>query len=179
MVGNHCFAKEFVVPVGVGAKSPVVEVGIGVTTAVTVNRSLHIGYIGIVVCFKKHLSVLLRICHLENVGSRLHTYISIIGNLGILVTFSFLSSDDYNTIGSTHTIDGSSRSVFEHRHLLNVAVVKEVDVVIEHAVNNIERRAVGERTVTADRHARTCTRSTTVNHVHTGNFTLDSRHWRS
>ncbi len=43
---------------------------------------------------------------------------------------------------STYTIDSCSRSIFQYRNFLNIRIVQEVNVIVEHTVYNIKRRSV-------------------------------------
>ena len=118
----------------------------------------------------------MRVTHLQQVGGFLNTYITVIGNLGILVAASFLGGDDYNTVGGAYTVDGRCGCVFQDGHVLNVGIVQEVDVVVEHSVHYIERRSVTERTHTADGHFRTVARCSRIDDVDTRYLSLQCCH---
>ena len=120
------------------------KIRIGIITTKFINRSLHFRYICSIITFEKHSSIFLRVRHFQHIRCFLNTYIPIIGNFSFLITLSFFGSDNNNTIGSTHTVDSSSRSILQHGHILNVITVKEIDIIIEHTVYNIKRRAVGK-----------------------------------
>ena len=178
VVGDDCRAQQFLVPVGVGAVGPVVEVPVAVTAAVAVNRGLHRRHIGIVVGLHQHRGILARVRHLQHVGGFLDTNVAVVGDLGGLVLVAVLGGDQDDTVGGTHTVDGSGRSVLQHRHVGNVVGIQEVDVVIEHPVHDIQRAAAGERAVTADVHLGALARRTAVHHVHARHLALHRCHGR-
>src|SRR5699024_1784514 len=120
--------------------------------------------------------ILVRVTHLQQVGGFLNTYITVIGNLGILVAASFLGGDDYNTVGGAYTVDGRCGCVFQDGHVLNVGIVQEVDVVVEHSVHYIERRSVTEGTHTTDGHFRTFARRSRIDDVNTRYLSLQCCH---
>ena len=154
------------------------EIAVSIATPKTVDRILDHWGVSIKVCFHQHGSILARVRHLQYICSFLNTYISIVCNLGTLILNTLFGRDEYNTIGSSYTIDCCSRSILQNCHILNIIIVDEVDVIIEHTINNIERRTVSERTDSTDTHCRTSTRRTTIYDVHTCNLTLQGRHRR-
>ena len=137
VVSDDRFAQKLVIPVGITAVRPIVEVGICIAAAVTVNALFKVIIVGIVVGFHQHLCILARVCHLQYVGSLLHSHVSVVCNLCFLVALSFLSGDNYHAVGSTNTVYCRSRCVLKHAHVFNIFAVKEVDIVVEHAVNDI------------------------------------------
>ena len=73
----------------------------------------------------------MRVTHLQQVGGFLNTYITVIGNLGILVAASFLGGDDYNTVGGAYTVDGSIAKIAELKPGQSVTV--KVEYVVTEA----------------------------------------------
>ena len=178
VVGDDCSAQQFLVPIGVRAVGPAVEIVARIAASIAVNRGFHRRYIGIVIGLHQHCGIFARVGHLQHVGGLLDTDVAVVGNLGRLVLVTVFGSNQHNTIGGANTIDGSCRRILQYRHVGDVVGVQEVDVVIEHAVNNIQRAAAGERTVTADVYLGTLTGSTAVDHVHTSHLALHGSHGR-
>ena len=160
MVGNESCTKHLIIPIIVCVVSPVVEIGVCIATAIIVDTFLEMRNISIVVTFKHHGSILLRVTKFQHVRGFLETNVSIVGNLCLLVLCTLFGSDEYHTIGCTHTIDGCSRSILKNGEVLNVVVVKEGNVVVEHTIYYIERRRVLERTSTTNANGRCATRCT-------------------
>ena len=139
MVSNEGCTQHLIIPIIVCVVSPVVEIGVCIATAIIVDTFLEMRNISIVVAFKHHGSILLSVTQFQYVGGFLETNVSIVGNLCLLVLRALFGSDEYHTIGCTHTIDGSSRSVLKNGEVLNVVVVEEGDVIVEHSVNYRKR----------------------------------------
>ena len=178
VVSNHRFAQKLVIPIGITAVGPIVEVGICIATAEAIYTCFKVRIVSTIVGFHQHLSVLAWVCHLQYVGSLLYSYISIVRNLSLLVALSLLGGDNNHTICCAHTVDSGCRSVFKHAHILYIFAVKEVDIVIEHAINDVQRIWVWERACTTNTHCWACTGHTAVHYIHTRYFALHSCHWR-
>ena len=173
VVGDHRCAKQFVVPVGIR----IVLVLLEVATVLGHTGLQHWQIIGNF-ALAQHLCILARIAHLEHVGGLLYAYVAVVRHLGAFVVLAFLRGDDYHTVGSTYTVDGAGAGILHDAHLLDVAVVKEVDVVVEHSIHHVEWGSVAERTQTTDGHRRSAARHTAVHDVHTGNLALQGCHGR-
>ena len=144
MVCDSGSAQKLVVPVVVCSKGPIMEVGVIITTAVFVDGLCEVGLIGVEVTFEKHSCIFVCITEFEDIGCFLDTYITVISDLCFLVTRTFFGGDENYTVCSAYTIDSGSRSIFQDRHFLNIRVVQEVDVVVEHTIYNEQRLTVGE-----------------------------------
>ena len=60
-------------------------------------------------------------------------------NLGILVT-TLLSGNQHNTVGTTGTVNGTCRSILQHRHRLNIVRVDRVQgAIIWHTIEHNQR----------------------------------------
>ena len=173
MVGDHGCAKQFVVPVGIRIVLVLLEVA-----AILGHTGLKHGQIVGYLALAQHLCILARIAHLKHVGGLLHAHVAVVRHLGTFVVLAFLRSDDHHTVGSTHTVDGAGTGILHDAHLLDVTVVEEVDVVVEHSIHHVEWGSVAERTQTTDGHRRSAARHTAVHDVHTGNLALQGCHGR-
>ncbi len=160
--------EEFVLPVGaVGEQRGVFIVFAG---APALNGRTHI----------IELRILRQVHHTEFLGEGLPADIPLILYFGLAV-LSPLGGDHHHTIGSTRTVDGRGRSVFQH---LNGGDVRRVDTG-QHTrttrsvaargdtVDNIQRLVAIQGVDTANLHGDATTRRTGVlHHLHTGYASL-------
>ena len=152
------------------------EIAVSIAATKAVDGCFHSRRVSIVVSFHQHGGILLRVGHFQHIGSLLESDVTVVGNLGLLTLGTLLCRDDNYTICCTHTIDSSCRSILKDRHFLNVFVVKEVDVVVEHSVYYIKWRTVSKRACSANTYGRTGSRSTAAYNVHTSHLTLKGCH---
>ena len=94
-------------------------------------------------------------------------------NVHLCFTFSTLlgGNNDY-TVSTARTIHGSSRSILQYLHGLNIMVTQEWYIVHKHSINHIERIAIISSTDTTNAHFRRATRSTACRDKYTGHTTL-------
>ena len=63
-----------------------------------------------------------------------------------------LGGDENNTVGTSHTENGSSRSVFQHTHVFNLVRVQLANHVTLHTIDQNQRVLVDVRTDTTQEH---------------------------
>ena len=111
-------------------------------------------------------------------------YITVVGYFHLRSGFTFLGSDEDDTIGSTATIDGGSGSILEDGESLNISRVDQrqgvrhtLDTVIIHSETiDDDERVVGsvERRTTTNTDGCSTTRGTAISRdIHTGDLTLN------
>ena len=84
------------------------------------------------------IAKLITIHYINVFGNHLNACIGIHCYTGRSFQTTAFSSDQYNTISSTRTINSSSRSIFQHFNRLNVSGINHIDITI-HTVNHIKR----------------------------------------
>ena len=110
---------------------------------------------------------------------------TVVADFRSLTVLSFFRSDNDDTVGSTGTINGCSRSIFQHRKRLNIFRIHhgktvrhtlDTAVIDGQSINHNQRIVAGiQGRTSTDTNLRTSTRSTIIgNHTHTGY--LSSQH---
>ena len=123
-----------------------------------------------------HLHVLLRICHLEDVGGDLETGIAVVGHPHA-AGFTLLGSDQDDAVRCAHTVDCGCRCVLEDGEGLDIARRQEIDVVHEGAVNDVQRIGiVADGAYAADLHGRAGTGGAALCDLDAGYHALEGAH---
>ena len=90
-----------------------------------------------------------------------------------LTFFRLLSSNDNNTISTTHTKDSQGRRVFQDFHRFNIRCIQIVDVIRKQSVHYIQRSITIDRVCTANTNFRILPGTSCIDNLHTGNLTLN------
>lgn len=75
-----------------------------------------------------------------------------------LAGFTFLSSNKYNTVGSTCTVDSALSGILQYLNALNISWVDVVETTFDrHTIDNVQRVGVIDSTSTTNTYAGCCT----------------------
>ena len=127
------------------------------------------------VCHGGVLTILVGVHHIIYTTSHLvDTHVATVIDLHRFVPDTLLGGDNHHAIGSTRTVDGSSRGILKHLKCFNI-VWREVTDGCSHGytIYNIKGGGVAKGTDTTDTYRRVCSRLSVGGDLHTGNFPLE------